>query len=124
VSFLLDSHAVVWWTLEVGRLPVRARSALAASDGAMVSAVSIWELEIKKAAGKLALDADLAERVLASGFAPLLISFEHGVEAAKLPLHHRDPFDRMLIAQARLEGLTLVSGDARMRLYDVPVLWD
>lgn len=124
MNLLFDSHAVLWWTTLDERIPARVRSALDAGAMGTVSAVSIWELEIKKALGKLAIEADLSERIVASGFRPLPITFEHGVAAANLPLHHRDPFDRMLVAQARLEGLTLVTGDARLRRYDVAVLWD
>ena len=123
MTLLLDSHAVLWFTTEDPRLPRHAIDQLNARGGT-VSAASIWELELKQAAGKLRIDADLAERVLASGFRSLPITFEHAAAAARLPILHRDPFDRMLVAQARLEGLTLVTSDVRIRQYDVPVLWD
>ena len=124
MTLLLDSHAVVWFSLDDPRLPARVRSTLEADGTGIVSAASIWELEIKRAAGRLELDADLAERVLASGLQGLPITFEHAAAAARLPPHHGDPFGRMLIAQAQLEGLTLVTRDRRIRQYDVPVLWD
>jgi len=125
VSLLLDSHALYWWMTEDHRLPFSLRERfLAGDDGVWVSAASVWELEIKRAAGKLTLEGDIAADVAAAGFWPLPITLEHGVAAAQLPLHHRDPFDRMLVGQARLEGLTLVTGDPRLRRYDVPILWD
>ncbi len=87
-----------------------------------VSAVSIWELEIKRAVGKLKLPGDPAALVDYSGFDRLQITFEHASAAGRLPLHHRDPFDRMLIAQARVEGLTLITADEQLGAYDVPLL--
>ena len=124
MNLLLDSHAVVWFTTDDPKLPDRVRVALDTAESAAVSAASIWELEIKQALGRLHIDADLAERVIASGLTPLPITFEHAVAAARLPRHHADPFDRMLVAQARLDGLTLVTGNRHVRQYDVPVLWD
>jgi PIN domain nuclease of toxin-antitoxin system len=87
-----------------------------------VSAVSVWEIEIKRAAGSLQAPADVGERALEEGYDPLAIAFAHAREAGRLPLHHRDPFDRMLVAQARLEGLTLMTADARLSAYDVSVI--
>ncbi len=88
-----------------------------------VSAASAWEAGIKQALGRLTLPAPFAVGVDASGFQRLPIAFEHAAEAAALPPHHGDPFDRMLVAQARLEGLTLVSHDRLLAAYDVPILW-
>jgi len=92
----------------------------------MVSAASVWEIAIKASLGRLAIArADvlrLPELVAASGFDELPIRFEHAAAIAALPMHHRDPFDRLLIAQARAETLTLVTTDATIRAYDVPVL--
>jgi PIN domain nuclease of toxin-antitoxin system len=84
--------------------------------------VSVWEVTIKQAIGKLALPADLPERIRDSGFLHLSITLEHGIAAGRLPAIHRDPFDRMLIAQARLEDLTLVTRDAHIQKYDVSLL--
>jgi PIN domain nuclease of toxin-antitoxin system len=84
-----------------------------------VSAASIWEIEIKQAQGRLTVPADFLALIEQSGFDPLAITFEHAVEAARLPPLHRDPFDRMLVAQARLEHITLASADASIKLYDV-----
>jgi PIN domain nuclease of toxin-antitoxin system len=88
----------------------------------VVSAASIWEAAVKVALGKLHLGRDLATETVAHGFAPLEIGFLHAVEAGGLPPHHGDPFDRMLVAQARVEGLTLVTRDPIFGRYDVPVL--
>jgi PIN domain nuclease of toxin-antitoxin system len=87
-----------------------------------VSAASIWELEIKIALGKLESDAELLEEVRRVGYRVLPIAAEHAVAAARLPLHHRDPFDRLLIAQAQLEGLTVVTVDPRFGRYAVRTL--
>lgn len=86
-----------------------------------VSAASIWEVGIKRTKGKLRTVRDLSPFVNRSGFARLAITFEHASAAAELPRHHADPFDRMLVAQARIEGLTLVTADPKISLYDVPI---
>jgi PIN domain nuclease of toxin-antitoxin system len=87
-----------------------------------VSAVTPWELEIERASGKLGAPADLLARIDSTGLLELPVSFEHGLVAGRLPLHHKDPFDRMLVAQAQVEGLTLVTDDAKLARYDVPIL--
>lgn len=87
----------------------------------LVSAASIWELAIKQAQGRLRVPADFLALIDETGFDRLAVTFEHGAEAGHLPLHHSDPFDRMLIAQARIEGLTLATADARLADYDVPL---
>lgn len=87
----------------------------------LVSAATIWEIEIKRALGRLRAPADLLGLVADSGFESLPIGFEHAVEAGRLPALHADPFDRMLVAQARLERVALASADASIRLYDVEV---
>lgn len=88
----------------------------------VVSAATVWEIEIKRALGRLDAPADVGELVDRSGFERLAIGFDHAREAARLPPIHSDPFDRMLIAQARLEGLTLATADEKIPHYDVPVL--
>ena len=87
-----------------------------------VSAVSVWEISIKRATKKLQVPSRLFELLGDRGFVPLAVSWAHGFAAGELPLHHRDPFDRMLVAQARLEGLTVVTRDPWIARYDVPVL--
>ncbi len=120
---LLDTHVFLWWKVDDPRLGSQAREAIAQADLVLVSAASAWEAAIKAQLGKLELSASFAEGVVASGFEKLPINFEHAEENAKLPSHHRDPFDRMLIAQARVEGLTLVTHDRGLAAYDVPILW-
>lgn len=85
-------------------------------------AASAWEISIKKALGKLAAPDDLEQQVLASGFLPLPIGIAHGLAAGQLARHHEDPFDRMLIAQAQAEGLTIVTRDRRFDAYGVALL--
>ncbi len=87
-----------------------------------MSAASVWEIAIKAAAGKLGAPSNIPRLVDGSGFERLTITFEHSQRAGSLPLHHADPFDRMLVAQAQLEGLTLITSDRKMHLYDVPIL--
>ena len=122
MKLLLDTHVLIWWS---GGKPVgrTAADAIASPDNEVViSVASIWEAEIKAATGKLQLDADLLTEPAEQGFTSLDISARHAVVAAHLPLHHRDPFDRMLVAQAQLEGLTIVSRDPIFERYAVAVL--
>jgi PIN domain nuclease of toxin-antitoxin system len=94
-------------------------------DGAqdiLVSAASAWEIAIKRAQGRLEAPQDLAAAVAKQSFRPLPISFEHAAAAGDLPTHHRDPFDRMLIAQAMVEGLTIMTRDTSFEAYGVPLL--
>ena len=122
MRLLLDTHALLWWLADEG-LSTQARDAIAdPATVAMVSAVSAWEISIKKALGKLAAPDDLDHQVQAGGFLPLPITIAHGVAAGQLVGHHEDPFDRMLIAQARAEGLTIVTRDKRFADYDVPLM--
>jgi PIN domain nuclease of toxin-antitoxin system len=122
MNLLLDTHVLMWWA-DGQRIGSDATAAIASPDNAVfVSAVSIWEAEIKIAIQKLRLDFDLESASLEHGFEPLAITFAHASTAGRLPLHHRDPWDRMLVAQAQLEGLTLVSRDPAFRPYRVPLL--
>ena len=94
-----------------------------AADDVFVSAVSAWEIAIKAALGKIVAGAALADAIRDYGFLPLAVSVEHGDALRALPPHHRDPFDRMLIAQAGIEGLTIVSRDPAFVPYGIPLLW-
>jgi PIN domain nuclease of toxin-antitoxin system len=115
---LLDTHVVLWSSLDT--LSEEDRGLLAReAETVFVSAASVWEIEIKRATGRLRAPEDVVGMVHDAGFTPLPIGFEHAVAAGRLPLHHRDPFDRMLIAQARVEGLTLATSDPDVSLYDV-----
>jgi PIN domain nuclease of toxin-antitoxin system len=102
----------------------RTRVAISNADDVYLSVASAWELAIKRQLGKLKIprDVDLAAEFARDGFVPVPITIEHALVAAKLPPIHKDPFDRMLVAQARIEGLTLVTADPMLSRYDVPVL--
>jgi PIN domain nuclease of toxin-antitoxin system len=122
VRYLLDTHALLWWLADEG-LTDQAKDAIAdPANLVMVSAASAWEISIKKALGKLIAPDDIERQVEEGGFTPLAISIRHGLAAGQLPRHHDDPFDRMLIAQAFAEGLTVVTHDKRFSEYDVPTL--
>jgi prevent-host-death family protein len=122
VRLLLDTNALLWWLADEG-LTAQARDVIADPENlVVVSAVSAWEISIKKALGKLAAPDDLAHQIQAGGFAPLPITIAHGVAAGQLVRHHDDPFDRMLIAQALAEGLTIVTRDKRFNDYGVALL--
>lgn len=118
---LLDTHVLLWAVLNDPRLT--AAQAKAISEGEMyLSSASIWEIGIKRAIGKLDVPGDLFEIAVDAGCRPLPISWTHAEAAAALPLHHTDPFDRMLVAQARCEGLRLASSDTKLEAYDVDLL--
>jgi len=122
VRLLLDTHALLWWLADEG-MTTEARDAIAdPANIVAVSAASAWEISIKKALGKLAAPDDLEQQVQTGGFLPLPITIAHGVAAGQLPHHHEDPFDRMLIAQAHIEGLTIVTRDKRFDAYGVALL--
>ncbi|MGH8909273.1 MAG: type II toxin-antitoxin system VapC family toxin [Egibacteraceae bacterium] len=121
MRLLLDTHVVLWWLADSPALSGQAASAIERGGG-YVSAASVWEIAIKRALGKLEAPEDLAEVVDASNLLRLPIQFEHALIVGALPHHHRDPFDRMLIAQAQHEGLTLVTSDALIMRYPVRVL--
>lgn len=122
-NLLLDTHVFLWWRADDRRLQKDARTAIAAADLVFVSAASAWEAAIKAALGRLQLPDTIEAGVEGSGFEKLPISFSHAEAAAALPPHHLDPFDRMLVAQARIERLTLITHDRRFKPYDVPILW-
>jgi PIN domain nuclease of toxin-antitoxin system len=123
VKLLLDTHVVLWWRLNSPRLRSEIRKAVGEAEVAFVSAASAWEAAVKAGLGKLDIPEPFDEAVQAGGFSKLVVEFSHAAAVADLPLHHRDPFDRMLVAQATVEGLTLVTHDPRFRPYRVPVLW-
>ena len=123
MTLLLDTHAVLWWRLDSPRLKRAVRAAISTSELVWVSAASGWEVSIKRALGKLELSEPFASLVAGSEFVELPIRLAHAEEIAALPPHHTDPFDRMLIAQARIERATIVTHDRQFGLYDVPTLW-
>lgn len=122
---LLDTHTMLWLLLDDQRLSPRARVAIASGERpVVVSAASLWEVAIKRSLGKLRAPADLSRRLAAFGQLELLpVSPLHAEAVGELPLHHRDPFDRMLVAQARAEGLSLVSADPVLAQYGVEIIW-
>jgi PIN domain nuclease of toxin-antitoxin system len=123
LRLLLDTNVVIWWLEDSDRLGSAARKAIDdGSNEVFVSAVSACEISIKSSLGKLRTPTDLEQQISRNSFMALPITVEHGVAVQELPLHHRDPFDRILIAQARCEGLTVVTGDGQFSGYDVPVL--
>lgn len=120
---LLDTHVVLWWRDDDARLGRAARQAIRDGTTVYVSLASAWEAAIKMSIGKLRLPATFEHEVRDSDFEPLPITFAHTEAVAALPLHHRDPFDRMLVAQCQVEGLVLVTHDRRIEPYAVRVLW-
>ena len=122
MSLLLDTHVVLWWLTDDPTLSDDIKARLDHEPDVYVSAATIWEVAIKQAAGKLLEPSGLPERIRDSGFASLPIGFEHAIAAGRLPQIHRDPFDRMLIAQAQCEDLTLVTRDPHCQKYDVAIL--
>jgi PIN domain nuclease of toxin-antitoxin system len=122
VRLLLDSHVALWWLEDHPMLSAPARAAIDAADEVFFSAATVWELGIKRALGKLEYPDGLVEALVAAGFAELTISAAHATAAALLPANHRDPFDRMLIAQARSESLTLITADRSIEPYDVDTI--
>ncbi len=125
MRLLLDSHAYLWWLTSDRRLGGRARTALADPETMVfVSAATIWELTIKRALGRLAVQsASLCDEISANGFHELPVSARHAERAGELPKEHDDPFDRMLVAQAQIEDLTCVTKDETFDRYDVATLW-
>lgn len=128
MGLLLDTHALIWWLLGEVSLSAAARAGIAALENEIfVSAASAWEIATKSRIGKLpqgaALVANLPEALASQGFIALPITLAHGRAAGSLPGPHRDPFDRMLIAQAVLDDLTLVSNETVFDLYGVRRLW-
>ena len=124
MKLLLDTYALLWWLDNHRALPASAFAEI--KDGRnliFVSAASAWEISIKRALGKLKAPIDFEEALKASRFLQLPITVQHALVAGDLPRHHDDPFDRMLIAQARVEGLTIVSHDSRMGQYGVRIVW-
>jgi PIN domain nuclease of toxin-antitoxin system len=122
VRLLLDTHVVLWELAGARTVGPRAQEAIERASELMFSVVSFAEIGVKAAIGRLVVPADLDEHIMRSGLRILGLAPDHGLAVADLPLHHRDPFDRLLISQARCEGLTMLSTDARIADYDVPMI--
>jgi PIN domain nuclease of toxin-antitoxin system len=121
---LVDTHALLWWLTDDPRLSEKAREALAdPANDVLVSTASVWEIAIKRALGKLSAPDDLPDHIVAQGLSWLPVGAEHAWHVRDLPPHHRDPFDRLLVAQALSERLPIVSADARFGAYGVETRW-
>jgi PIN domain nuclease of toxin-antitoxin system len=122
LRLLLDTQVAIWWFAASRRLGTNARRAIVEAETVFVSAISCAEASIKVSLGKLKLPGPLSEGIAASGFVPLALTVEHAEALSSLPHHHRDPFDRLLIAQANVEELALVTGDHAFDRYDVRLI--
>ena len=128
MRLLLDTHTLIWWLTEDSSLPAAARKLIGSRNSqVLVSAVSAWEIATKVRLGRLDvavnLARDFAGYLSQHRFESLSISTEHGIRAGSLPGSHKDPFDRMLVAQAQIEGLTIVSNDAQLDGHGVSRVW-
>ena len=121
MRLLLDTHALIWW--DEGHLPRAATKAVQDALEVWVSAASAWEIAIKSALGKIAVRGSVAEAVADYGFSALPITIAHAEAVRTLPPGHKDPFDRLLIAQAQIEDLTILTHDPAFRAYAVAVSW-
>lgn len=119
---LLDTHIVLWWLADDPTLGDDVKRMIDEEVDVFVSAATIWEVGIKQQLGKIAAPADLPEQIRDSELHNLAITSDHAIEAARLPIVHRDPFDRMLVAQALCEDLVLVTRDRVLGDYEVPLL--
>ena len=123
MNLLLDTHVLLWWLDDPMLLSKQALSAINEPDNeVIVSVVSAWEIAIKRALGKLEAPENLKQMIEDAGFALIPINYEHVWEVQNLPFHHSDPFDRLLVAQSKVEYLTLVTRDLRLNAYDIPIL--
>lgn len=128
MKLLLDTHTLIWWLMSDARLSERARAALDDSQSVkVVSTVSVWEIAIKVRAGKMpcgpVVESELPGTLQRIGFEELQLTWAHGDKAGRLEGAHKDPFDRMLAAQALIEGMPLVTADPAFRAFGVAVIW-
>ena len=128
MRLLLDTHVFLWWIGDDPRLSLPAREAITKAENEIfLSVASAWEISVKTRLGKLTLPSDvesfLPDQIQRNAISILPIGLAHALRVSRLPIHHRDPFDRMLVAQAQAEKLTLVTADASIRLYDVKLCW-
>lgn len=122
MKLLLDTHALIWWLKNDPTLFKGAKKAISNPDNLVfVSAASAWEIAIQKSLGKLDAPDDLETQINQHNFRPLPITIAHGVIVGKLPWHHKDPFDRIIIAQAMCESMTVITRDKKFNLYNVSV---
>jgi PIN domain nuclease of toxin-antitoxin system len=120
MKLLLDTHVLLWWLDDPSQIAEAAVSAIRDPENSVyVSTATVWEIVIKKALGKLLAPDNLDEVLSVCQFSPLSITVEHALAVRNLPLHHHDPFDRMLVAQTKVEGLTIVTRDSDVLRYPV-----
>lgn len=125
MAYLLDTHAFLWWLADDPQLPQGVRKVIMEpKNDVLVSAATGWEISFKRALGKLDAPADLMPILEDEGFIELPISFDHGQRAGQLPSIHRDPFDRMLVAQCQAQGLTLLTRDDTISRYPIKTYWE
>lgn len=125
---LLDTHTFLWWNMDDPKLSARARELIAdAGNEIYLSAASAWEMAIKVSKGRLVLpeepDRYVADRMAYYHFLPLPVQLSHALQVYHLPAIHQDPFDRLLVAQAQVEGLPLLTGDEEIARYEVKMIW-
>jgi PIN domain nuclease of toxin-antitoxin system len=121
---LVDTHALLWWLSDDPALSPAARAAIAEpTNEPVVSSASIWEIAIKRSLGKLSAPDELPSQIAGGGFGWLPITAEHAWEVRRLRPHHRDPFDRLLVAQALIERIPIVSSDEHFLAYGVDTRW-
>ena len=123
MNLLLDTHVLLWWLDDHPTLSTKAREVIA--DGGnlvFVSAAVVWEIRIKVAVGKLEIPSGFREILKQQPFQMLAITVEHAHEVGELSAYHRDPFDRMLVAQAKVEGFTLITRDMHLKKYEIPII--
>lgn len=123
MKLLLDTHVFLWWNEDDQRLKQEVKDTIMRADRNVVSAASAWEVAIKTALGKMRLQVPFEDAVEINAFQKLPVEFRHAAAIAALPPHHGDPFDRLLIAQALTEGLTLVTHDRVFARYGIPIIW-
>lgn len=128
MRYLLDTHTFLWWNMDDAQLSSMAKELIADGNNEIfLSAATAWEIAIKTARGRLTLPEDptryVSNRMNLHGFQALPVQVHHAVQVYKLPQHHADPFDRLLIAQSQIESLPLISADADIRKYGVEVIW-
>lgn len=124
MKLILDTHAALWWLSGDERFGATAEEQITdATNQVVLSAAVVWEISIKRSLGKLQAPDDMTPTFIGAGAQPLPVTLDHAAAVEHLPWHHRDPFDRLLIAQATAERATLVSADEALHAYHVPVIW-
>jgi PIN domain nuclease of toxin-antitoxin system len=119
---LLDTHILYWWLVDDARISDEERHMISDAEAALVSTASIWEMSLKRTIGKLKVPDDLPSQLSRHDFAVLPVHLDHALRVGELPPLHRDPFDRMLVAQAQLEELVIATQDPRIAQYGVPTV--